>query len=55
MFLISQHLNLNFTFQLFTQTSFATDCKPPNDFTEEGGPLFGLAHADDEDDDVRSE
>lgn len=38
-----------------TQTSFVTDGKPPNDFTDDGGPLFGFAHADDEDDDVRSE
>lgn len=38
-----------------TQTSFETVGSPANDFTEDGGPLFGFAHADDEDDEVRSE
>lgn len=38
-----------------TQTSFVTDCNPPNDLTDDGGPLFGFAHADEEDDDGRSE
>lgn len=41
-------------FQL-THTSFVTDCNPPNDLTDDGGPLFGFAHADDDEEDVRSE
>lgn len=40
---------------MLTQTSFVTDGKPPNDFTDDGGPLFGFAQAADDDDDVRSE
>lgn len=45
----------HYSIDRLTQTSFVTDCKLPNDLTDDGGPLFGFTHADDDDDDVRSE